>query len=202
MCRLIESIKILDRKIYNVEYHNKRMNKSRKSLFNCKDDLNLLDYIEIPEGVSKGLYKCRVLYSEIIESIEFIPYRKKKINSVALIEDNFLSYEYKYEDRNGINGLLSKTNADEIIIVKNNFLTDASFANIVLSDGNTFLTPSTPLLKGTKRAQLLDEGIIKEEELKKDDIKKFKFLYLINAMLDITEEDKIPTEKIYFERIH
>jgi len=42
----------------------------------------------------------------------------------------------------------------------------------------------------------LNEGIIREEELRKNDITKFKFFYLINSMLEIDDENKISIEKI------
>lgn len=198
MYRLIESIKVYNNELCNIQYHNRRFNKTREDLFGCKDKMDLAEIINIPEGNINGLYKCRLVYSKKIESIEFIPYQKKKINLICVVEDNFIDYKYKYEDRTQINKLLNRVNADDIIIIKNNFLTDASFANIVLSDGYVYLTPSTPLLKGTKRAKLLDEGAIREEELKKEDLKKFKFLYLINAMIDLNEENKIPIERVYF----
>lgn len=196
MCRLIESIKVFEKKLFNIEYHNKRMNNSRRILFNCNDEIDLLTMIKIPDYLNNGLYKCRLIYSKEIESIEFIPYVKKVINKIKVVENDFINYEHKYEDRSELTKMLSESNADEIIIVKNNFVTDASFANLIFSDGVIFITPSTPLLKGTKREKLLNEGIIKEEEIKKSDIKKFKYVYLINSMLNLEEENKILIEKI------
>ena len=180
MCRLIESIKVFDKKLFNIEYHNKRMNNSRRILFNCNDEIDLSTIIKIPENLDNRLYKCRLIYSKEIESIEFVPYVKKNINTIKIVENNFIDYTHKFENRDELNKMLLESNADEIIIIKNNFITDASFANIVFSDGIIFVTPSTPLLKGTKREKLLNEGIIREEELRKNDITKFKFFYLMN----------------------
>jgi len=196
MCRLIESIKVFDKKLFNIEYHNKRMNNSRRILFNCNDEIDLSTIIKIPENLDNRLYKCRLIYSKEIESIEFVPYVKKNINTIKIVENNFIDYTHKFENRDELNKMLLESNADEIIIIKNNFITDASFANIVFSDGIIFVTPSTPLLKGTKREKLLNEGIIREEELRKNDITKFKFFYLINSMLEIDDENKISIEKI------
>ncbi|MEG8947587.1 aminotransferase class IV [Rosettibacter firmus] len=196
MCRLIETIKIFDKKLFNIEYHNRRMNNSRKILFGCDDEINLLDKIIIPSYLSNELYKCRVIYSKEIESIEFIPYKKKEIYKVKVVENNDIEYEHKYEDRTALTKMLIDSNADEIIIIKNRLITDGSFSNIVLSDGNSYLTPATPLLKGTKRAKLLDEGIIKEDELKEKDLKKFKYIFFINAMLDLEDNNKILLDKI------
>ncbi|MEJ5351446.1 MAG: aminotransferase class IV [Melioribacteraceae bacterium] len=196
MCRLIESIKVFEKKLFNIEYHNKRMNNSRRILFNCNDEIDLSTMIKIPDYLTNGLYKCRLIYSKKIESIEFIPYVQKVINKIKVVENDSINYEHKYEDRTELNKMLSESNADEIIIIKNNFVTDASFANLIFSDGIIFITPSTPLLKGTKREKLLNEGIIREEEIKKSDIKKFKYVYLINSMLNLEEKYKISLEKI------
>jgi len=196
MYRLIESIKVFEKKLFNIEYHNKRMNNSRRILFNCNDEIDLLTMIKIPDYLNNGLYKCRLIYSKEIESIEFIPYVKKVINKIKVVENDFINYEHKFEDRSELNKMLSESNADEIIIIKNNFVTDASYANLIFSDGVIFITPSTPLLKGTKREKLLNEGIVREEEINKSDIKKFKYVYLINSMLNLEEENKILIEKI------
>ncbi len=197
MCRLIETLKVFNKKLFNIEYHNKRMNNSRKELFGCNDEIDLSEKILIPKELNYNLYKCRIIYSKGIESIEFMPYQKKLIKKIKILENNHINYQYKFEDRTELNLMLNKSNADEIIIVKNGLITDASFANIVLSDGSIYLTPSTPLLKGTKRARLLDEGLIKEEELKKNDLRKFKYIYFINALLDIEEENKMEIDRIF-----
>ena len=61
---------------------------------------------------------------------------------------------------------LIRQDKDDILIVKNGLLTDTSIANIALYDGNDWYTPLHPLLKGTKRAELLDKGVLKEKEIK------------------------------------
>lgn len=202
MCRLIESIKVYNKRLWNLKFHNARMNNSRRVLFGCKDEIDLSKEIIIPNNISNELYKCRVVYAQQIISIEFIPYYRKKISTLQVIINNSINYEHKYEDRSEINKLVSSVKADDILIVKNNLITDTSFANVVFSDGIIFLTPSAPLLRGTKRAKLLDEGLIREEEILLSDLtrqtslKKFKYVYLINAMLDIDENYKIPIENI------
>ena len=69
---------------------------------------------------------------------------------------------------------------DDILIVKNGLLTDTSIANIALYDGNDWYTPLHPLLKGTKRAELLDKGVLKEKE-----IKYHTATHLLNAALKV-----------------
>ncbi|HCL58056.1 MAG TPA: hypothetical protein DHW82_13760 [Spirochaetia bacterium] len=196
MSRLLETIKCLNGRIYNLEYHQKRFNRARKTLFNQNDFLSLQDEIaqnQIPEN---GLYRLRILYQEKIEKIEWIGYQKKMIHSLQCVIDDRLSYNYKWEDRRDFEKLLlKKNNADEILIIQNGRLTDTSFSNIALYDGKKWLTPSKPLLEGTKRAKLLDEGLIFEEEIFLKDLKHFKRISLINAMLDL-EESMIPAGRI------
>jgi len=187
MFRLVESIKYLDGKIYNLEYHNERFNRSRKELFGIKSDISL----EIPIQSSAlqkeiGLYKCRVIYSEDIEEIEFAPYNFRKINSVKIVYDDEIDYKYKYLDKEPFNKLLERKNkCDDIIIVKKGLITDASFANLVFFDGKKYYTPASPLLKGTKRAALLDQKIIFERDIAPEDLKSYKKLFFINAMIDL-----------------
>ncbi|MCL6100182.1 MAG: aminotransferase class IV [Bacteroidetes bacterium] len=195
MYRLLETIKVLNRKLCNVEYHNTRMNNARRDLFNSKDSINLNEIV-VPEEVSNEVYKCRVIYSENIIAIDFQPYVKKSVRTLKVVHDDGISYAYKYEDRSKILRHLSSADADEILIVKNGLITDTSYSNVVFSDGKNYLTPATPLLKGTKRAKLIDDKIIYEDEIRLGDLHKFKFVYLINAMLDLDETDRISCSRI------
>jgi 4-amino-4-deoxychorismate lyase len=86
---------------------------------------------------------------------------------------------------------LTHKSADEILIIKNGFVTDTSFSNIVFFDGIKWITPSTYLLNGTQRQQLLQQGAIIEEEIRPSDLKHFRFAKLINAMLDLETSPSI-----------
>ncbi len=196
MSRLIESIKVYNKRLYNIEYHNARMNNSRAELFNSKDQIDLSKIILLPDDLLNELYKCRVIYSEKIISVDFQRYKKRKVDCLQIVHDNEITYSHKFEDRTKFEKYLTKAKADEILIIKNELVTDISFSNVVFSDGIKYFTSSTPLLKGTKRAKLIAEDIIQEEEIKLKDISKFKSFYLINALLDLDEENKLPIERI------
>ena len=175
---LFETIKIDNGRIYNIEWHNQRCNKSRKVLFNEKVPLNLEKFIEIPE---KGLFRCRIVYKNSIESIDYIPYNKKEIKNFKVIESQ-IDYTHKYNDRSNLEKLLSK-DYDEIIIEKNGLLTDTSIANIAFYDGEQWITPKTPLLKGTIREKLLYKNILKLKNIRSSDIINFSHFALMNAMI-------------------
>lgn len=138
-----------------------------------------------------NLYKARVVYgTQGVEAIEYAPYKMKEIHSLKVVEDNNIDYTYKSTDRSALNALVAqKDDCDEIIIVKNGLITDTSFTNLALFDGNRWLTPKHPLLQGTKRAQLLEAGIILEADLTLEDLRKAEKVSLFNAMIDFGERE-------------
>jgi 4-amino-4-deoxychorismate lyase len=197
MCQLLETIRIKDRKPQNIEYHNERLNKSRKELFNCTDFIDIRYLIQVPESFKDLYCICRVIYSKTIEWIEYLPYSIKPVQSLKMVHVKDMNYNYKYTDRSCFDDLLiQKENCDEILIIKDGFITDTSFSNIVLFDGKDWITPSFPLLKGTKREKLLKEHLIIEKEVTISDLKMFKELRLINAMIDIVNSPSIGIKNI------
>jgi 4-amino-4-deoxychorismate lyase len=177
---LLETIKIEDGEVSNLSYHQARCDESRKALFHSTDKLDLSSLIQAPP---KGLYRCRILYDEKIHSIEYTPYRPKEIHKLKIITSN-ITYNYKYANREELNTLLQKQHdADEIIIEKEGYLTDTTIANIAFYDGKQWFTPEKPLLKGTMRAKLLDEGLLHTRKIKKEEITDYTHVALMNAMI-------------------
>jgi len=196
MCRLIESIRLSHSKLENLSYHEARMNQARAVLFGCKVPLKLPSQIQIPESLDEKVYKCRVLYKEEIEQIEFVPYQVKPICSLKLVECNTINYTYKYENREIFSSLMAhRGDCDDILIVKNGYITDTSYCNIAFFDENRWVTPSTPLLAGTQRQKLLDKGIIHEQEIRVDDLQKFTHARLMNALMGFSDT-KVPVSHI------
>lgn len=194
---LFEAIKIKNKKIYNLELHNKRLNESRKALFNTDNYIDLTYYIDTV-NLDNDIYKCRIIYEKEIKKIEFINYYFRKINSLKIVFSNDIEYSYKYENKIIFEPLLKqKNNCDDILIIKNNKITDTSFSNVALFDGIKWMTPSTPLLKGTKREFYLQNGVLKEEEIYYSDLKKFKKLTLINCMIDLEDNVTVDIRNIY-----
>jgi len=173
---LLETIKCLDGEVFHLPYHQQRLDFSRKKLgFSTP----LLLSLKPPK---KGLFRCRIVYAQKIEKIEYLPYTAKKINTFKLVHSD-LEYDLKYEDRQELNNLMTEK-ADEIIIIKHGLVTDCSLANLCFFDGKEWLTPKTPLLKGTTRQRLLQEKKIKEKDIPYQNIQNFEKMALINAMLD------------------
>ncbi len=197
MSLLFETIRLQDGVLQNLEYHNERLNQSRKSLYKSTDTIDLEQVIQIPANCKKGLIKCRVSYSRIIKTIEFELYLPHVVKSLRMIEANTILYNYKYTNRGRLNELLTKRERfDEILIIKNGFVTDTSYSNIIFFDGTKWVTPSTPLLHGTMRSFLLKNEIISEMKIKVPDMKQFQKARLINAMNPFESGKDIKIEKI------
>lgn len=196
MCRLVESLKILDGRLYHTSYHNARMNASRRQLFRCAGLLDLEDIVRVPEEHRRGLYKCRVIYGNDVHAVEFHPYVKRTVCSLRLLEADDIDYSHKYENRDAINDLLSlKGDCGDVLIIKQGEITDASSANVALFDGYRWVTPLNPLLKGTCRSRLIDAGILAERRLCPQDLRRFTKLSLINAMMDLGEWE-VPVDAV------
>ncbi len=198
MCLLVETIKTVERNLVNLEYHQKRVNRSIRDLFNKNARVNLAKEIKIPGYLGKGLFKCRVIYDQEIRKVEFLPYKQPEITTLKLVPCNDLDYSYKFENRQVITKLLElKGRCDDILILKNDLITDTSFCNIIFSDGNNWITPSKPLLKGTQREYLLEKDMVSEANIKGNDIYSFNSFKLINAMIDFESSQTQPVKNIF-----
>lgn len=194
MPRFIDTIKLADGHYELIDRHNKRINNTINHFFGFNPGIDLNLFLPKPGKYKSGTYKCRLTYSNRIESIEISPYIKRTIKKLKIVDLNAadvsaeyrsFNYEFKYQDRTLINSFLTGIDdISDILIVKNGSLTDTSFSNIILFDGEKWITPSTFLLNGVKRRYLLENNKIAEEKVSLDDIGRFQKISLINAMLD------------------
>ena len=199
MSPLVESIKLKDGKLFNLGYHQNRMNDALAELFPEAAPINLASAISIPKNCSSGIFKVRVLYGPQLEKVEIEPYHFRTIQSLKVVHHESIDYHLKYTDRQILQQLYAQRgNADDIIIIKNGLVTDAFAANLIFFDGQKWVTPNSPLLKGTQRQALLEQGIISELEIKESDISSFQKVGLINTMVSFEDMPVIPVEKIYY----
>jgi 4-amino-4-deoxychorismate lyase len=177
----LETVKIEDGQIFNLSFHQARFVKTQKAFFGIKHNLlRLSDVINAPK---KGLYRCRILYDERIQTVEYIPYAGKEIHTLKIVSSN-LDYTYKYANRESLSALLeTNPDADEVIIEKDGFLTDTTMANIAFYDGNKWCTPLNPLLQGTTMTRLLDQGFLHSKEITKKTLSDYTHVALMNAMI-------------------
>lgn len=197
MCQLIETIRIEEGEICNISFHERRLNEARLKLFGENVPVSISDFLRVPKMAMSGIIKCRLIYRQSIESVTFDPYIPVPVNTLKIVDGSDISYSCKYLDREQILRLISKDVADDILIVKNGFLSDISFANIVFTDGTRWVTPDTPLLRGTMRESLLQSGIIEEQRMTTESIALFTHFRIINAMLGFNAP-LIPVKNIIF----
>ena len=194
---LFESICVLDGTIQNAEYHQQRFEKSYHTFYGRPPKYGLFDSISIPTQFSNGKVKLRISYNKRRKSVAFSNYIEKTITSLKLIADNQIDYSLKYQKRAVINNLYRQRNGcDDVLIVKNDMITDSSYSNIIFFDGNNWVTSNTPLLEGTMRRKLIQQNIIDAIPISTKDLKQFEAFQLINAMIGFDEDQKISIEKI------
>ena len=198
MSRFIETIKLLNGKFYLLDYHQRRMDQTRVHFFKKTNGLDLKSYLVEMNVPAKGLFKCRIVYDEHLLAVEFLPYSIKPVRSLQIVQADSIQYSFKYEQRHSLTHLFEKRGScDEIIIVKLNQVTDATYANLVFYNGNEWLTPTSYLLNGIMRQYLLDQEIIRSTKISLKDIPKFEKVKLINSMLGF-EGAEIPFSQIKF----
>jgi len=198
MCQFVESIKVSEGKAWNLMYHQARMERTFAAFHPGKNIPLLQKILENKVSAYTGLHKCRVLYSDCIKGIEFVPYAQRNIRNVRLVYTDKLDYSFKYLNRDVLNMLYSgRDSCDDILIVKENCVTDAFSSNVIFTDGENWFTPDTPLLEGTTRERLLQEGIITERRISVSDLGFYKGFQLINAMNDFNESVTIGTDAIF-----
>ena len=133
----------------------------------------------------------RFNYSEKKYKIEFKKYLLKKIAKIKCYEINDFTYSFKFSDRRNIEYFYTKKlDCQDILMIKNGYLTDTSYCNIILFDGFSWFTPEKPLLKGVQREKLLVSKMISKTKIKLNEINDFKQFKLIKAMIKF--EDYLP----------
>ena len=191
----LETICIKNGIVQHIEAHKERMRKTAAHFGFHAPELPDLSS-QLPDELIDKKVKCSITYHENITNIVFSEYVARKIRSLKLVESD-INYTFKFSDRLALNTLLDKKgNADEILIVQNNCITDTTFSNVVFQRGNTFFTPDTYLLNGTKRQKLLQKKKIEETRITVDDLSTFNTVFLVNAMLDIEDQKGISISNI------
>ena len=177
---LLETIRIEGGGTRHLDYHNQRFNDTRNRLFKINESIDLAHYIKAP---GEGLYRCRILYNQNIQKVEYIPYAPRPIKRIALKESD-ISYPFKYADRSELDRLLaSSPESDEVLIVKDGLLTETTIANIAFLENGKWITPKKPLLEGTTRKRLIDKGFLIPKTIRSDAIDHFDGFALMNAMI-------------------
>lgn len=191
--RFIETIKIENGIAHNLDLHIKRASETCFRHFGKRTILPFERIInqEVPNH-ENGIFKLRIIYSDKIEHFSIDPYQQKIVKSLKIIDGGNLDYSFKYEDRSELERLLSlRGECDDIIIIKDGFVTDTSYSNIVFMVGGKLFTPSNFILNGVKRESMLQKGLIYAREIRFSEIASFEKIFMINSMLDLYIVEKV-----------
>jgi 4-amino-4-deoxychorismate lyase len=198
-----ESIRLFNGRFENLSLHEERMARALKFFDGrtSKPDLkHHLSGFDIPQ---KGLYKCRLSYAPGLAPPEFVPYNRKRISSLRLVESSGCSYPHKFTDRSCIEQLMEqRLDCDDILITRNGFLSDTSYCNIFLKNRQgVWITPSTPLLPGIQRQSILMHDIAEAKTIHVDELRSYISFKLVNAMIPWEDSEEIPAGNIIGHRI-
>ena len=178
-----ETVKCKDEEVFNLNYHNQRISRT------IGMNIDLQEYIYPPND---QLLKCKVIYNQDeVLNIEFTHYKPRIINSFKIIVDDTIEYNYKSLNRNKIDNLYAKKeDCDEIIIIKNGYITDTSIANIAILENDIWITPKKPLLKGTTLDRLINLNYIKQQDITLNQLLQTPKIAIMNAMIGFKIIDK------------
>ncbi len=173
-----ETIKVKDGKLLNLKYHQQRVDRTR-SFFSFNTKLELIKQeFELPK---KGLFRLRVDYARSVKLSTCTELTCREFREFRVVESD-TEYGFKYANRDKLDAL--KRDKKEIIIAKDGFIRDTTISNIALLIDGIWLTPKNPLLAGTTRARLIDEGFLRCEELSVEDLEKAESFAIMNALID------------------
>jgi len=107
------------------------------------------------------------------------------VHALKLIFNNEIQYDTKAAQRDALDGMYAQRGeGDDVLIIKNLLITDTTIANVAFYSNGVWITPKHPLLQGTTRARLLDEGKIIEADIHVSQLRSFSKVALLNAMID------------------
>ena len=158
--------------------------------------LNLEGHISRMQHTAAHFHFKALTLPETLLDISFEKYQPKRVESLQLVEAS-PDYFFKYADRKEMSRLLEqKGAADEILITCNGIITDTTFSNVAFCQGYQLFTPDSYLLNGTKRQQLLRQGVITERRISRETLHEYESVCLINAMLDVGDTIPVPISSI------
>ncbi|MDP2453021.1 MULTISPECIES: aminotransferase class IV [unclassified Kaistella] len=196
MSQFFESIKVEDQEIFLLDQHQKRINETFSN-FGKEKPINLAEIFTSLEHDEDGLYKFRISYDLTGKyRTQMIPYAMSEIANFQLVENNSYDYSFKFEDRKELEKMKTLSKAAEIIIVKNNHITDSSYSNLIFKKGKDWFTPKTFLLNGVQRQHLLKTKKIKEAEITLQNLREYSHFQLINAMNELDDAYSYPIDRI------
>ncbi len=196
MCRFLETVRVVDGAAPLLPWHERRFRATQMEAWGGIVHLPLAQLM--PECPSApGVFKARLLYSKFELEWSVEPYQPREIRRLELRDGKTIDYHLKSADRSQLNRLSrDREKGSEILIFQEGVITDTTFSNVAFEDHRGWWTPWRPLLKGTRRASLLESGILSEAEISIGDLRDYRWVALFNAMLPWEEKIVLPVTSI------
>ena len=196
--KYVETIQILDGSIKRLSLHQDRCNLTRREQLGVSEDIDLASHIVIPEHMFQGLVKCRIVYGVGVTEVSYQYYQSKEICSLKIVKDDTIRYAHKEVPRPSLDVLYAlRESHDEIIIIKNELVTDAYYYNLAFRIGDQWVTPKSPLLQGVMRQSLLNQGKLIEKDIHESEIPDYDQIALFNALNEFGDV-LLDVEEVYF----
>ncbi|MCG8452328.1 MAG: aminotransferase class IV [Spirochaetales bacterium] len=186
---LVESLCALDGQVQALSYHARRMAASSHMLWgrDCSGELEeALSQIEL----GTGRWKIRVIYSSEIQNVEAASYTAAAYQKVALLPMQGNQYAHKFLQRSWLEKKENQgrfLDCDTVLLHSGGFIKDFTRANVAFFDGQEWVTPLHPMLKGTRREALIDAHQLRCKEIRVEDLSDFSLCSPVNAMLPLGE---------------
>ena len=197
MSRFIETIRATNGRLGDLRFHQQRVDETLEA-FHGSRSIALAKVLQEHTITEAPISKIRLCYSlNGVESIESTPYTIRSVQSLSLADIGTHRYDFKFEDRAWLQAMVAAADSDDIILCEGPLIKDASYANIAFFDGQQWFTPRHPLLQGTKRRAMVQEGLLIEKEIRREDILQYRSVKMINAMMLWEESPVLSTSQIY-----
>jgi 4-amino-4-deoxychorismate lyase len=192
MFSFLETICVENGKAKHLGFHQLRIENVFADFYPSDKILNIHTLFSELELPNSGKYRVRVVFEQTLIKTEIIPYKEKLIQKLKIVEFNELDYSYKWADRSYFSEILKQNSmVDEVIITQNGVVKDCTIANLAFYKEGKWYTPRIPLLKGTTRARLIEEGKIQEVDIFMDQIHSYSHICLINVFRELSLEKSL-----------
>ena len=177
-----ETLRVEAGRVMHLRWHQARLDRTCRASGWPRYDLAAL--LSPPPGE----WRCRFVYHANGFETAYLPLRTRRVETLKTVADETLEYAFKFTDRSRLDALYERRGAaDDVLIVRHGLVTDTTIANVAFFIQGRWLTPDRPLLGGTTRARLLDEGLLVEAEVTEKMARKAEKIAVMNALSGFVE---------------
>lgn len=193
----LETIRIQDGHAHHVADHIDRMRRTALHFGFTAPALPAdLDAL-VPHTLRTGTVRCRIVYGHTLRELTFTPYRRRRLERLIAVDAGAMDYAFKYADRSPLTRpQIPLTETDELLFVRDGYVTDTSYTNLILRRGDELVTPDTFLLDGTCRRRLLRTAQVRTAQVRLSDLSAYDELLLVNAMMPLDEALRLPASSV------